>query len=129
MDAGSLYAPLHNRTRASSLHIRSTSCFVRFRYACNTIPTWSGKSGYTASKSDIVDSVVSLPSISSRTKTSAAFAFVNRSFRLARQNSSSIFCPSIESLIDILTSRSEEHTSELQSRGHLVCRLLLEKKK
>src|SRR5690625_226947 len=27
------------------------------------------------------------------------------------------------------TYRSEEHTSELQSRGHLVCRLLLEKKK
>src|SRR5690625_6541533 len=28
-----------------------------------------------------------------------------------------------------LDRRSEEHTSELQSRGHLVCRLLLEKKK
>src|SRR5690625_5499198 len=28
-----------------------------------------------------------------------------------------------------LALRSEEHTSELQSRGHLVCRLLLEKKK
>src|SRR5437870_5955739 len=28
-----------------------------------------------------------------------------------------------------LSTRSEEHTSELQSRGHLVCRLLLEKKK
>src|SRR5207253_6256855 len=27
-----------------------------------------------------------------------------------------------------LLIRSEEHTSELQSRGHLVCRLLLEKK-
>src|SRR5690625_6325798 len=27
------------------------------------------------------------------------------------------------------TIRSEEHTSELQSRGHLVCRLLLEKKR
>src|SRR3989442_9578247 len=27
------------------------------------------------------------------------------------------------------TARSEEHTSELQSRPHLVCRLLLEKKK
>src|SRR5207253_8294885 len=26
-----------------------------------------------------------------------------------------------------LSGRSEEHTSELQSRGHLVCRLLLEK--
>src|SRR5207253_10457040 len=30
---------------------------------------------------------------------------------------------------DLLSERSEEHTSELQSRGHLVCRLLLEKKK
>src|SRR5690625_5908869 len=29
----------------------------------------------------------------------------------------------------LLEGRSEEHTSELQSRGHLVCRLLLEKKK
>src|SRR5437870_2763230 len=29
----------------------------------------------------------------------------------------------------IRRNRSEEHTSELQSRGHLVCRLLLEKKK
>src|SRR2546422_2367877 len=34
------------------------------------------------------------------------------------------FCP-IENVAD----RSEEHTSELQSRLHLVCRLLLEKKK
>src|SRR5690625_3517805 len=43
------------------------------------------------------------------------------------------------SMLDLVTSvkpnnvftmlRSEEHTSELQSRGHLVCRLLLEKKK
>src|SRR5256884_9988016 len=29
----------------------------------------------------------------------------------------------------VLSTRSEEHTSELQSRLHLVCRLLLEKKK
>src|SRR2546429_1939722 len=29
----------------------------------------------------------------------------------------------------VFASRSEEHTSELQSRLHLVCRLLLEKKK
>src|SRR5690625_6787559 len=28
----------------------------------------------------------------------------------------------------LVRRRSEEHTSELQSRGHLVCRLLLEKK-
>src|SRR2546429_1992629 len=31
--------------------------------------------------------------------------------------------------VTLLTTRSEEHTSELQSRLHLVCRLLLEKKK
>src|SRR5690625_5602347 len=31
--------------------------------------------------------------------------------------------------LDGVPVRSEEHTSELQSRGHLVCRLLLEKKK
>src|SRR2546429_5247067 len=33
------------------------------------------------------------------------------------------------SLFDLIEDRSEEHTSELQSRLHLVCRLLLEKKK
>src|SRR5207253_8312719 len=32
-------------------------------------------------------------------------------------------------LAGLRIGRSEEHTSELQSRGHLVCRLLLEKKK
>src|SRR5690625_6078026 len=35
----------------------------------------------------------------------------------------------IEGTTDQDDLRSEEHTSELQSRGHLVCRLLLEKKK
>src|SRR5690625_6937351 len=56
-----------------------------------------------------------------------------------------VFCPSLwegpgtpnglveyhsgeEFRLNIHLSRSEEHTSELQSRGHLVCRLLLEKK-
>src|SRR5207253_6033170 len=40
-----------------------------------------------------------------------------------KSTSRSISCASATS------ARSEEHTSELQSRGHLVCRLLLEKKK
>src|SRR5439155_20292270 len=50
-----------------------------------------------------------------------------------------IFCPLIRSTcrracigtsmaVPAIEVRSEEHTSELQSRGHLVCRLLLEKK-
>src|SRR5690625_6862165 len=41
--------------------------------------------------------------------------------------------PKEKSLLNVLhialEMRSEEHTSELQSRGHLVCRRLLEKKK
>src|SRR5690625_1891569 len=45
-----------------------------------------------------------------------------RAQEIARQNR----LPCIY-LVD--SGRSEEHTSELQSRGHLVCRLLLEKKK
>src|SRR2546430_12473681 len=32
-------------------------------------------------------------------------------------------------LMQVMTHRSEEHTSELQSQSNLVCRLLLEKKK
>src|SRR5687768_17772232 len=36
---------------------------------------------------------------------------------------------SLRRVCTMRTSRSEEHTSELQSRLHLVCRLLLEKKK
>src|SRR5690625_5486512 len=35
--------------------------------------------------------------------------------------------PAITMIMVINNDRSEEHTSELQSRGHLVCRLLLEK--
>src|SRR3712207_8001962 len=36
-------------------------------------------------------------------------------------------CRAVQS--DAVAARSEEHTSELQSRQYLVCRLLLEKKK
>src|SRR2546422_6425968 len=35
----------------------------------------------------------------------------------------------LQDVFDLTLARSEEHTSELQSRLHLVCRLLLEKKK
>src|SRR3712207_8902652 len=37
--------------------------------------------------------------------------------------------PGVGALVSITFRRSEEHTSELQSRQYLVCRLLLEKKK
>src|SRR5437870_8344784 len=47
----------------------------------------------------------------------------NLAFAYARKYKYDLFKRALELL------RSEEHTSELQSRGHLVCRLLLEKKK
>src|SRR5690625_6474612 len=57
---------------------------------------------------------------------------LNKSLRIARKNCAMV--RSVEESIQIeeeihIVERSEEHTSELQSRGHLVCRLLLEKKK
>src|SRR5207253_11114915 len=54
-------------------------------------------------------------------------------WRLVHTNSSvrpGVVVPQVPAVANAApASRSEEHTSELQSRGHLVCRLLLEKKK
>src|SRR3989442_8753788 len=52
-------------------------------------------------------------------------------FRVARVRDGAVARPFEKSLPDLRAEkpRSEEHTSELQSRPHLVCRLLLEKKK
>src|SRR5690625_6424664 len=47
---------------------------------------------------------------------------------LARKEVEALYAD-IENKLERAVDRSEEHTSELQSRGHLVCRLLLEKKK
>src|SRR2546429_748760 len=49
--------------------------------------------------------------------------------RLGRRLAFTLFAIGAGSLAYAYTLRSEEHTSELQSRLHLVCRLLLEKKK
>src|SRR5689334_24362511 len=40
-----------------------------------------------------------------------------------------VFAQNVGRVADRVAPRSEEHTSELQSQFHLVCRLLLEKKK
>src|SRR5690625_1597925 len=83
------------------------------------------------------------------TITRATDGFSNKYFEKASLNTESVteraslfpnfvfVCPSncgsvcLMETITVMPSRtrSEEHTSELQSRGHLVCRLLLEKKK
>src|SRR2546429_2835013 len=49
-------------------------------------------------------------------------------FLIHASNSGVGWLPSCKRRANAATSRSEEHTSELQSRLHLVCRLLLEKK-
>src|SRR3712207_9296057 len=59
------------------------------------------------------------PSPSSRAATRAT---LDHPDRLAAQ------AAGLQVLLFVITTRSEEHTSELQSRQYLVCRLLLEKK-
>src|SRR5690554_7508734 len=49
--------------------------------------------------------------------------------RLARHLARPVASHPVQVLGMTFDNRSEEHTSELQSRPHLVCRLLLEKKK
>src|SRR5258707_10768691 len=57
--------------------------------------------------------------------------FLNKTWRLKKGHIIySIRCnPMFKIIEEITPGRSEEHTSELQSRQYLVCRLLLEKKK
>src|SRR5690348_14567004 len=54
--------------------------------------------------------------------------------RMMKMEPPTIYLPeeaveNVERILKLFTRRSEEHTSELQSPVHLVCRLLLEKKK
>src|SRR3712207_8507928 len=50
-------------------------------------------------------------------------------FTAALQNDGKARADALADLVMTVILRSEEHTSELQSRQYLVCRLLLEKKK
>src|SRR3712207_7147108 len=62
----------------------------------------------------------------------AGGAFADRAVALQRQLWSDLehrHYSGVRVLRDLARNRSEEHTSELQSRQYLVCRLLLEKKK
>src|SRR5689334_24347383 len=64
-----------------------------------------------------------LPISALRTAVLATSSAAETGFAPGTMNSWGSGCPST------VWSRSEEHTSELQSQFHLVCRLLLEKKK
>src|SRR3989442_11987879 len=54
-------------------------------------------------------------------------SYFSKSGRTVSQKAN--FWDTVRPLFEKYDLRSEEHTSELQSRPHLVCRLLLEKKK
>src|SRR3712207_7235915 len=54
---------------------------------------------------------------------------VPRGWTAVTPGSAAICAPYRSTPIEVALERSEEHTSELQSRQYLVCRLLLEKKK
>src|SRR5690554_7499359 len=66
----------------------------------------------------------SIPTINVSNEVASAITFIANSLALGVSNNAII--PTTGRKI---AKRSEEHTSELQSRPHLVCRLLLEKKK
>src|SRR5690606_40218052 len=77
-----------------------------------------GKDNYAADREVAERLIEVIPE--ARTAARENHAFVGRAVRfLARRG--------LRQFIDV--GRSEEHTSELQSRENLVCRLLLEKKK
>src|SRR2546422_5743958 len=69
--------------------------------------------------------MMSVSHASTRAALALVLASVSWSARAAAQGPRSALDPITSAVIN----RSEEHTSELQSRLHLVCRLLLEKKK
>src|SRR5690554_7490907 len=64
-----------------------------------------------------------------KTLVEMAHRVLPRTREVMRQRSKTVKDPETGEKIRTTWKRSEEHTSELQSRPHLVCRLLLEKKK
>src|SRR5207253_10766423 len=74
--------------------------------------------GATQSQTGALSASGSSVTVSSASSSSSEFALTGLTFPLT-----------IAAGQSVPFTRSEEHTSELQSRGHLVCRLLLEKKK
>src|SRR5690625_6551391 len=64
-----------------------------------------------------------------KASTAQISAAASRLKRVADPKDSEAETSTASSTVCSRSSRSEEHTSELQSRGHLVCRLLLDRHK
>src|SRR5256886_6510229 len=87
---------------------------------CSHSRSCSGSSVFTGSAGSFAPSILpALGNTSSSTKIGAA---TRKASAMASEGRES-------TVYSAVPSRSEEHTSELQSQSNLVCRLLLEKKK
>src|SRR5690554_4768962 len=114
----------------------------RFEMSNNTVYRWSKGSGYALCKTDdsfsaesefiFCNNLVYQPGVEGQEPklVSATGGKLSAQNNLVVDYGSYNLSGALSSVIDDHSlARSEEHTSELQSRPHLVCRLLLEKKK
>src|SRR5690625_6301477 len=108
-----------NKSRGTTVKVTSAS-FQSFTSKMITIPIKVTESATMVS--------TPLESASEIASTSVVNRAINRpmGFRWKYDTDRRLRCANTATRMSL--SRSEEHTSELQSRGHLVCRHLLEKK-
>src|SRR2546422_4826003 len=93
-----------------------------FRLHSETATTGEESQPWCATEASIISALNTIPRLT-------AFATSLSTVVKESARSSRWTFPSSTKRLPVAASRSEEHTSELQSRLHLVCRLLLEKKK
>src|SRR5690554_7643973 len=99
---------LVNEAVSSSRREKATESFTFFNPSAKAAPLNREYTGFTS----LIIRVCTKPAFISFTNCVTSLLFPPRTY---------LGCAGLK--------RSEEHTSELQSRPHLVCRLLLEKKK
>src|SRR5690625_6238752 len=110
---------LYNGTRERILDLVSSKSFGEDFYALNGV-------NFEAEKGDVVG-FVGINGSGKSTLSNIIAGIVPQTSGTVEVNGEAALIAVSAGLKGDLT-RSEEHTSELQSRGHLVCRLLLEKK-
>src|SRR2546422_5586458 len=97
------------------------------RWTVMLVPHGSGASRAVEVSQTFVKALVGIGSVVALTFLVLGIAAISRGVSITRsralENENRLLADEIQRM------RSEEHTSELQSRLHLVCRLLLEKKK
>src|SRR5690606_2693754 len=93
----------------------SSMLFTRFRSACGLSAAW-----LNTSESRFISAITERVSVPCTDGNRASWVVI-RSISVTSRSSCAVSA-------ETTSSRSEEHTSELQSRENLVCRLLLEKK-